>query len=94
MTIQITAIRLSGGTEHEHITNLWWTDPATNQVGDNAKSAIVNWIDNENGTAYVQQPGTARAYVGTVDPGNGRAKYLRTHADGAWNNNLLSLPRR
>ena len=94
MTIRITHVRLAGGTFHEHITTLWWTDPADNKNGDSSKETVVGWIDDKGGTAYVQQPGTARADVGTVDPGNGRAKYLRTYADGAWNNNLLSLPRR
>jgi hypothetical protein len=94
MTIRITHIRLSEGTTHEHVVHLWWTNPANSETGDNTKAAIVGWIDNQNGAAYVQEPGTTPADVGTVDPGNGRARYLRTYADGAWNNNLLSLPRK
>jgi hypothetical protein len=32
-----------------------------------------------------------RAEVGVVRPTDGRAPFLRTHADGYWNDNLLSL---
>jgi hypothetical protein len=33
-----------------------------------------------------------RSEVGVVNPGNGRARYVRTFADGVWNDNLLALP--
>lgn len=93
MTIQMTAIRLSGGTGHEHITHLWWTNPSNNQPGDNTREQIVNWIENQNGHAYVQDGRGNRVAVGVVTPQYG-AKYLRTHADGKWTDNLLALPRR
>lgn len=93
MAIQMTAIRLSGGTSHEHITHLWWVDPSKNQPGDNTRAQIVNWIDNEKGHAYVQDAYGNRVTVGVVTPQRGE-KYLRTHADGKWTDNLLSLPRR
>ena len=93
MAIRITHIRLSGGTNHEHIVQLWWTNPGTGQTGDNTRSAIVSWIEDENGKAYVEDASGNRADVGVVTPQSG-AKYLRTHADGKWTNNLLSLPRR
>jgi hypothetical protein len=32
-----------------------------------------------------------RANVAVVRPTDGRAPFLRTHADGTWNDNLLSL---
>jgi hypothetical protein len=94
MAIRITAIRLSGGTSHEHITTLWWIGAESSAEESSSRAAIVDWIDNKNGDAYVQQPGTTRSTVGTVDPGNGRPKFLRTYADGYWNNNLLSLPQK
>lgn len=93
MAIRITHIRLAGGTGHEHISHLWWVNPVDGKTGDNTRATIVSWIENENGTAFVQQPGTPRAEVGVVTPQHGQ-EYLRTHADGRWNNNLLSLPRR
>lgn len=93
MAVRITHIRLSGGTSHEHIVRLWWTDPSTGERGENSRAEIVSWIENENGKAYVEQPAGNRADVGVVKPQYGE-KYLRTYADGKWTNNLLSLPRR
>lgn len=93
MAIQMTAIRLSGGTEHEHITHLWWTNPDNNKSGDNSRAQIVSWIENDGGQAYVQDTAGNRAYVGVVTPAHGE-KYLRTHADGKATDNLLALPRR
>lgn len=93
MAIRITAIRLSGGTGHEHITNLWWTNPGTAKTGDNTRAQLVNWIENEDGKAHVEDAAGNRAEVGVVEPAHG-AKYLRTYADGKWTNNLLSLPHR
>lgn len=37
--------------------------------------------------------GRDRSEVGVVYPGGSRAPYIRTHADGKWDDNLLSLPR-
>ncbi|MDT5039636.1 MAG: hypothetical protein QOE51_621 [Actinoplanes sp.] len=93
MSRRITAIRLSDGTTHQHIVRLWWTDPATNAVGDNSRAEIVSWIESGNGKAYVEDTRGNRVDVRVVNPAYG-AKYLRTYADGIWTDNLLALPRR
>ncbi|MEU7868030.1 DUF3892 domain-containing protein [Dactylosporangium sp. NPDC049140] len=93
MAIRITAIRQSGGSSHEHIVRLWWTNPSTGKTGENSRAEIVAWIEEENGKAYVEDASGNRADVGVVKPASG-AKYLRTHADGKWTDNLLALPRR
>ena len=93
MAIRFTAIRMSGGSGHEHITHLWWINPGTSKSGDNTRAQLVAWIENEGGKAYVEDGAGHRADVGVVTPAYG-SKYLRTHADGKWTNNLLSLPRR
>ncbi|MBQ0969247.1 DUF3892 domain-containing protein [Streptomyces sp. RK23] len=98
MAIQITAVRLSGGTTHQHITRLWWTNPATAKTGDNTRAEIVTWIEDtwiedEKGQAYTSDAGGHRAEVAVVTPPRGE-KYLQTRADGVWTNNLLALPRR
>jgi len=93
MALRFTAIRLSGGTSHEHIVHLWWTNPSTGKTGDNTRAQLVDWIENENGKAYVEDAAGNRADVGVVEPAYG-PKYLRTYADGKWTNNLLALPRR
>ncbi|MEC3978135.1 DUF3892 domain-containing protein [Amycolatopsis sp. H20-H5] len=93
MTIRITAIRLSGGQGHEHITRLWWTNPGDGNTGDNSRAEIVAWIEDKNGKAYVEDGKGNRADVGVVTPTSGQ-KYLRTYADGKYTDNLLALPRR
>ncbi|MFF7680960.1 DUF3892 domain-containing protein [Actinacidiphila glaucinigra] len=93
MAIQITAVRLSGGSSHEHIVHLWWTNQANGKTGDNTRAAIVAWIENQDGKAYTLDQNGHRADVFVVTPAHGE-KYLRTHADGVWTNNLLALPRR
>ncbi|MGI9084881.1 MAG: DUF3892 domain-containing protein [Aeromicrobium sp.] len=93
MAIRITHIRLSGGSGHEHLTHLWWTNPATGKSGDNTKAQIVAWIEDKDGTAHVQDSTGHRVNVGVVTPKTG-PKYLRTYADGVWTNNLLALPQK
>lgn len=91
MSIHVIAIRLAGGSSHQHIVRLWWTNPANGETGNSARSEVVNWIEN-GGKAYVEEYGH-RIDVGVVTPASG-PKYLRTHADGYWTDNLLALPRR
>lgn len=94
MAIQITAVRLStGGTAHEHITHLWWTEQASGKTGDNTRAQIVDWIENQAGKAYTSDAAGYRTEVAVVTPTRGE-KHLRTRADGVWTNNLLALPRR
>lgn len=93
MSIKITAIRLTGGQAHEHISRLWWTNPANGETGSNTRSQIVSWIEDSNGKAYVDDGRGNRADVAVVTPPRGD-KYLRTHADGKWTDNLLALPRK
>jgi hypothetical protein len=93
MAIRITAIRLTGGQGHEHISHLWWTNPANGKSGDNTRSQLVEWIEKENGKIHVDDQHGNRADVLVVTPAVGQ-KYLRTYADGKWTDNLLALPRK
>lgn len=93
MAIKFTAIRLSGGDGHEHIVRLWWVDPADGETGENTRAALVSWIENDNGKAYVEDRWGNRSDVGVVTPKYGE-KYLRTYADRVWTDNLLALPHR
>jgi hypothetical protein len=68
---------------HEGITHLggaqWkWT-----------RQQVVDSIEQRTNTFYTLANGK-RADVGAVDGPNG--KYVRTHADGYYNDNLLALP--
>ena len=69
MAIRITDIRQAGGTGHEHISVLWWTNPATGQDGNSTRASIVSWIENENGKAYTEDGQGNRADVLVVTPG-------------------------
>ena len=88
--VYITAVHMSsGGTRHEHIASVRWTDPADNKSGESSTAIMVDWIDNKKGVAKVKS-GAKEATVGTVD---GTLRYLRTYADRVWTDNLLALPR-
>jgi hypothetical protein len=71
---------------HEHITHLggstWtWT-----------REEVIASSDNKTNPFHVIDAAGHRSDVGVIDPGSGRSRYLRTYADGDWNNNLLALP--
>ena len=87
--VYITAVHMAGGSGHEHISSVKWSNPGDNTSGDSTKAAMVDWIDNKSGVAKVKS-GTTEVSVGTVD---GTPKYLRTAANGKWTDNLLSLPK-
>lgn len=90
MSIRITHIRLSNGIrDHEHITAVRWVSREdSTETQDHTVATIVGWID-KGGKAFVGT-GANEVAVGVSRP-QGHAAYLRTHADGKWNNNLLSL---
>jgi len=86
--LRITHIRKKDSKgSHEHIThagnppNWFWT-----------KEDIIRSIENKTNTFYVLDSKTGkRSEVGVVRPSTGEP-YIRTHADGYWNDNLLALP--
>ena len=86
--VQVTCInkphRMS---PHEHITHLgnppvgWrWT-----------REQVIASIDAKTNTFFTIDPASRkRADIGVVRE-QGKAPYVRTHADGKWNDNLLAL---
>jgi uncharacterized protein DUF3892 len=72
---------------HEHISHL-----GNPQAGwEWTREQVIASIEAGTNTFYVQDKKTGkRADVGVVRPA-GRAPYVRTHADGYWNDNLLAL---
>jgi Protein of unknown function (DUF3892) len=91
VSIEVTHVRLSGGSNHEHIVSYRWRNPADGNAGTSDKPTMVAWVDQPANHAYVGS-GAGRSEVGVVRPQYGQP-YLRSYADGQWNNNLLSLPR-
>lgn len=82
--VQVTCItKQNHSNPHEGITNLggvnwYWT-----------RQQVISSIEQRSNTFFTLVGGN-RADIGIVNGQNG--KYLRTHADGKWNDNLLALP--
>ncbi|PBN44122.1 DUF3892 domain-containing protein [Sphingobium sp. D43FB] len=82
--VQVTCInKQPRDNTHEGITHLggsgWrWT-----------RQQVIDSIEAKTNTFYTYVAGN-RGNIGVVNGPNG--KYLRTYADGKWNDNLLSLP--
>lgn len=90
--VKIKCITLSGTNKlHEHITHVG-SDQFAPPGSKWTVNDVIRSIENKTNTFYVTDSNGKRASVGVVDPGNGGRKYIRTHADGYYNNNLLSLP--
>lgn len=86
--VQVTCItKPHPQSPHEHITHL-----GNPQLGWKwAREDVIRSIEAKTNTFYVIDPRTGqRSDVGIVRP-VGRSPYLRTYADGDWNDNLLSL---
>jgi hypothetical protein len=92
MSRNITAIRQSGGDKHQHIVHLWWSERESGTPGNGPRAELVSYIEH-GGRAYVDDGRGHIAAVGVVTPTSG-PKYVQTHADGVWTDNLLALPRR
>jgi hypothetical protein len=90
VSVEITHIRLSGGNGHEHIVSYRWRNPSEGNSGSTDKPTMVAWVDEPANRAFVGS-GARRSEVGVVRPQSAQP-YLRTFADGQWDNNLLSLP--
>ena len=81
----ITKSHPNGG--YEHITHAGNPAAGWNWLVEQ----IVLSIENKTNTFYVHDDRTGKqAYVGVVRI-EGRRPYIRTYADGVWNDNLLSL---
>nr|WP_284145333.1 DUF3892 domain-containing protein [Xanthobacter aminoxidans] len=82
--VQVTCInKQPRNNTHEGITHLG------NSKGKWTRQQVIDWIESKSNTFFTLVNGN-RGDIGVVDGPNG--KYLRTYADGKWNDNLLSLP--
>jgi hypothetical protein len=71
---------------HEHITSVGVEGLARRLT----VAEVIQYIRSRVYDFYTLVSGR-KASVGVVDV-PGRASYIRTHADGTWNDNLLALP--
>jgi hypothetical protein len=74
---------------HEHIASVKWRNPSDSQTGSSTIEQMVDFIEKQKGRVQVTD-GHRTVEVGVV---NAQPKYIRTHADGVWTDNLLALPR-
>jgi hypothetical protein len=88
--VNVTGIHMIGGTRHEHIGSVRWSNPQTAATGQSTREEMVTWIRDQNGLAYVHGSDGSVSQVGVV---KASPPYIRTYADGVWNDNLLALPR-
>lgn len=86
--VQVTCItKPHPQSPHEHISHLG--NPARGWIWPCEK--VIESIDERTNSFFVIDPRSGkRADIGIVRP-SGKAPFLRTHADGDWNDNLLSL---
>ena len=88
MSVRVTHRRMwQGGWSNEHIVAVRWLSDQDSSIGESTRETMVNWV-RDGGYAYVQGS-QSRSQVGVVDA---TPPYLRTYANGIWNDNLLSLP--
>ena len=89
MSIQITHVRYGSTPKTEQaISHFKWEGNGPGYGTSSDKQTLVAWLEQGSNTAYVGS-GSNRVNVIVVQ---GTPKYLRTHADGQWTNNLTSLP--
>lgn len=93
MSVRITCISKSGGDHenpHTAITSLGWINEATSETGNSTRLEMYDWIKNRSGYAYVRDSQNNQVRVGTAETDRG-TKYVRTHRDKVWTDNLLAL---
>jgi len=73
---------------HEHITHIGNIEGNWRITREEA----IKRIDSKQQAFFTIDRGTGKkAYIGVVRGDGIKAPYLRTHADGKWNDNLLAL---
>ncbi len=83
---EITHIRKHNRiSSHEHITHVKY-DGAVQ-----TREYVISLIQQNTDSFYVKKDQKI-SFVGIVQQNPPRLAYLRTHADGVWNDNLLALP--
>jgi hypothetical protein len=88
--IQITAIRLMGGTSHRQITDVQWRSASTS-TGKSTRDAIVEWLSVSSDNHAVVVNGPERVAVAVVLRPD-EQPYIRACAEGVWTDHLLALP--
>jgi Protein of unknown function (DUF3892) len=86
---EVTCIRKPNRfSTHEHITHIG----NQQQNWMLTRESAIERIESQKEAFYTVDASTgSRVYISVVREA-GKVPFLRTHADGKWNNNLLALP--
>jgi hypothetical protein len=81
--IEITAIRLDGGTAHEHITHLQWHSKSSS--GLSSREALIEWLNerSENQAVVAGKGECPGAGSGTTRAGAVHSHLRRRGMDGS-----------
>jgi hypothetical protein len=86
--IEIIAVRLIGGRDHEHIREVQWRSTST-VAGQSSREGLAEWLRaSSDNRAFV---GDERVDVAAVVGPEG-SLYVRSYANGVWRDDLLGLP--
>jgi hypothetical protein len=90
--IEITARHMEGGNSNEHVAEVRYKG-SDGTAKTATRQAMVDWLDKSksNKAIVYSKDRRSSSYVGVVHRKDA-SDYIRTHADGNWNDNLLSLP--
>jgi len=94
VSIRVTCIKKSGGYHadpHHAIESLGWINEQTGDTGRSTRLQVYDWLKTQNGMAYVRDVRGNTAQVAPRAHANG-TRFLQTHADGIWTDNLLAQP--
>jgi hypothetical protein len=95
MAIRIRCINKAGGAHydaHTAISYLGWLNEADNNTGKSSRLEIYDWLkQNTANVAYVVDRAGNKAYLYPRENALG-TKFVQTHADKVWTDNLLALP--
>lgn len=91
MAYRITGIRKPGGASntHEAISHYRWTEDGSNTSTITDRPTVVTWVDA--GHHFYVSDGINVAYCDVRESSRG-TRFLQTHSDNKWNDNLLALP--
>jgi hypothetical protein len=87
--IYVTAISPAGATSYTGIASFRWLNSDTGKAGTTNRAGMVEFIESGKRAQVAGEDGPSE--IGVCE--NSGTKYLRTHADGSWNNNLSNLPK-
>ncbi|HSX27897.1 MAG TPA: DUF3892 domain-containing protein [Candidatus Saccharimonadales bacterium] len=85
--MQITDVHFEGGNQHQNITELKWLNTDTGVTGTSPIEEMIAYVRQYPGSVFVEGP--MRSWLGVV---TAQPEYLQTYTDGAWTNDLLTLP--